>query len=58
MLVALSAEARAGRHSAGFALGHFDASASGWTPGWTFFIGLVAVSALYALLAPVTEHHV
>ncbi|KAK0199933.1 amino acid transporter [Desarmillaria ectypa] len=41
MLVCLSAKASAGRHSAAFALGHFDPSASGWTPGWSFFIGLL-----------------
>ncbi|KAK0443480.1 amino acid transporter [Armillaria borealis] len=41
MLVCLSAKAAAGRQSAAFALGHFDPSASGWTPGWSFFIGLL-----------------
>ncbi|KAK0450364.1 amino acid transporter [Desarmillaria tabescens] len=44
MLVCLSAKAAAGRHSAAFALGHFDPSASGWTPGWSFFIGLLPIS--------------
>ncbi|EGO20263.1 hypothetical protein SERLADRAFT_442396 [Serpula lacrymans var. lacrymans S7.9] len=41
ILVALSVKAAAGRHSAAYALGHFDPSASGWTPGWSFFIGLL-----------------
>ncbi|KAF7321187.1 Amino acid transporter [Mycena chlorophos] len=41
ILVATSAKAASGRHSAAFALGHFDASPSGWTPGWGFFIGLL-----------------
>ncbi|OJT09134.1 Polyamine transporter TPO5 [Trametes pubescens] len=40
MLVCLSVEAKAGRHSAEFAFTHFDTSFSGWTPGWAFFIGL------------------
>lgn len=40
MLVCLSVEAKVGRHSAVFAFTHFDASFSGWSPGWTFFIGL------------------
>ncbi|KAF9262083.1 hypothetical protein L218DRAFT_973720 [Marasmius fiardii PR-910] len=43
LLVCLSVKAAVGRHSASFALGHFDASASGWTPGWSFFIGLLPV---------------
>ncbi|KIM37903.1 hypothetical protein M413DRAFT_421183 [Hebeloma cylindrosporum] len=43
MLVCISAKAASGRHSAAFALGHFDPSFSGWTPGWSFFIGLLPV---------------
>ncbi|KAF7373830.1 Amino acid transporter [Mycena sanguinolenta] len=42
-LVCVSVKAAAGRHSAAFALGHFDPSPSGWTPGWAFFIGLLPV---------------
>ncbi|KAF8651062.1 hypothetical protein AX16_004925 [Volvariella volvacea WC 439] len=38
-VVAISVKAAAGRHSAKYALGHFDPSASGWNPTWTFFIG-------------------
>ncbi|KAK7026424.1 hypothetical protein VNI00_015659 [Paramarasmius palmivorus] len=41
MLVCLSVKADAGRRSASFALGFFDPSGSGWTPGWSFFIGLL-----------------
>ncbi|KAJ7896973.1 amino acid transporter [Mycena leptocephala] len=41
ILVCVSVKAAAGRHSAAFALGHFDPSPSGWTPGWAFFIGLL-----------------
>lgn len=44
MVVCLSVKAAAGRRSASFALGHFDPSASGWTPGWSFVIGLLPVS--------------
>ncbi|KAG7087790.1 hypothetical protein E1B28_013731 [Marasmius oreades] len=43
LLICLSVKAAAGRHSASFALGFFDASASGWTPGWSFFVGLLPV---------------
>ncbi|KAJ7607584.1 amino acid transporter [Roridomyces roridus] len=41
ILVCTSVKAAAGRHSAAFALGHFDPTPSGWTPGWAFFIGLL-----------------
>lgn len=43
ILVCLSVKAASGRHSANFALTHFDPSGSGWTPGWSFFIGLLPV---------------
>ncbi|KAF9262084.1 hypothetical protein L218DRAFT_960705 [Marasmius fiardii PR-910] len=46
-MICLSVKAAAGRHSASFALGHFDASVSGWTPGWSFFMGLLPVRAPY-----------
>ncbi|MBE7182724.1 MAG: amino acid permease, partial [Terriglobus roseus] len=36
IMVALSAKADLGRHSAGYALGHYDKSLSGWG-GFTFF---------------------
>jgi amino acid transporter len=29
------------RHSGAFVFGNFDASASGWVPGWAFFVGLL-----------------
>ncbi|PPQ80337.1 hypothetical protein CVT25_003620 [Psilocybe cyanescens] len=47
MLVCLSVKAASGRHSANFALTHFDPSGSGWTPGWSFFIGLLPVRCLF-----------
>ncbi|XP_006455729.1 hypothetical protein AGABI2DRAFT_187912 [Agaricus bisporus var. bisporus H97] len=43
MLICLSVKAASGRRPASFALGAFDPSASGWTPGWSFFIGLLPV---------------
>ncbi|KIK45428.1 hypothetical protein CY34DRAFT_535759 [Suillus luteus UH-Slu-Lm8-n1] len=39
--VCLLAKAAAGRRPVSFALGNFDPSLSGWTPGWSFFIGLL-----------------
>ncbi|CAK5283999.1 unnamed protein product [Mycena citricolor] len=47
-LVCVSAKAAAGRHSAAFALGHFDSGPSGWTPGWGFFIGLLPPAYTFA----------
>ncbi|KAJ7191554.1 amino acid transporter [Mycena pura] len=50
-LVCVSVKATAGRHSAAFALGHFDPSPSGWTPGWAFFIGLLPPGYAYTYAA-------
>ncbi|KAL9708736.1 hypothetical protein Ac2012v2_008118 [Leucoagaricus gongylophorus] len=36
-----SVDAVSGRRPASFALGFFNPSASGWTPGWSFFVGLL-----------------
>ncbi|KAA1477612.1 amino acid transporter [Dentipellis sp. KUC8613] len=55
ILICTSAKAAAGRHSAAFALGHFDASASGWVPGWTFFIGLLPPAYTYAAIGMVAS---
>ncbi|OAX30759.1 hypothetical protein K503DRAFT_668449, partial [Rhizopogon vinicolor AM-OR11-026] len=41
ILICLSVKAAAGRRPISFALGNFDPSFSGWTPGWSFFIGLL-----------------
>ncbi|KAJ7735983.1 amino acid/polyamine transporter I [Mycena metata] len=49
ILVCVSVKAAAGRHSAAFALGHFDPSPSGWTPGWAFFIGLLPAYTFAAI---------
>ncbi|KAG2039413.1 amino acid transporter [Suillus americanus] len=51
ILICLSIKAAAGRHSIAFALGHFDPSYSGWTPGWSFFIGLLPDLELNNVLA-------
>lgn len=48
IIITILAVARNGRHSASYAFGHFEAL-SGWTPGWSFFIGLL--HAAYATSA-------
>ncbi|KII84149.1 hypothetical protein PLICRDRAFT_57954 [Plicaturopsis crispa FD-325 SS-3] len=55
ILVCLSAKAASGRHTAAYALGHFDASSSGWTPGWAFFVGLLAVSYTFSAIGMVAS---
>ncbi|KAF9450506.1 amino acid transporter [Macrolepiota fuliginosa MF-IS2] len=54
MLICLSIKAAAGRHSASFALGFFDPS-SGWTAGWSFFIGLLPPAYTYAAIGMVAS---
>ncbi|KAF8214624.1 amino acid/polyamine transporter I [Mycena galopus ATCC 62051] len=56
ILVCVSAKAAAGRHSAAFALGHFDPSPSGWTPGWAFFIAYT-FSAIGMIASMAEEVH-
>ena len=46
MMICLSVKAAAGRHTASYAFTHFDPSFSGWTPGWSFFVGLIPVSVI------------
>ncbi|KAF9562854.1 amino acid transporter [Agrocybe pediades] len=55
VLVSLSVKAAVGRHSAGFALAHFDPSPSGWVPGWAFFIGLLPPAYTYAAIGMVAS---
>ncbi|RDB17717.1 Choline transport protein [Hypsizygus marmoreus] len=55
ILVGFSAKAAAGRRPASFALGHFDPSASGWNPGWTFFIGLLPPAYTYSAIGMITS---
>lgn len=42
-LVCLSANAAIGRRPVSFVFGGFEPT-SGWTPGWSFFVGLLPVS--------------
>ncbi|KAJ7258104.1 amino acid/polyamine transporter I [Mycena haematopus] len=55
ILVCVAVKAAAGRHSAAFALGHFDPSPSGWTPGWAFFIGLLPVSYTFSAIGMIAS---
>ncbi|KAG2145448.1 amino acid transporter [Suillus bovinus] len=55
ILICVSIKAAAGRHSISFALGHFDPSYSGWTPGWSFFIGTLPVSYTYSAIGMITN---
>lgn len=40
LLITVLAIAKNGRHDAAYVFGHFETH-SGWTPGWSFFIGLL-----------------
>ncbi|KAF5380325.1 hypothetical protein D9757_007967 [Collybiopsis confluens] len=55
ILICVSAKAAVGRHSAAFALGHFDPSPSGWTPGWSFFIGLLPVTYTFSAIGMIAS---
>ncbi|KIK79789.1 hypothetical protein PAXRUDRAFT_36350 [Paxillus rubicundulus Ve08.2h10] len=50
ILICVSITAAAGRRPASFALGGFNASASGWTPGWSFFVGLLPPAYVYSTI--------
>ncbi|KAI9700121.1 MAG: hypothetical protein M1836_002655 [Candelina mexicana] len=46
------------RRSGAFVFGHYDASASGWPPGWAFFVGLLQASYTltgYGMVAAMCE---
>jgi amino acid transporter len=49
ILIALSVKADVGRHSASYALGHYDTSLSGWG-GFTFFIGLLPAAYTFSAI--------
>ncbi|KEF55425.1 uncharacterized protein A1O9_08175 [Exophiala aquamarina CBS 119918] len=53
ILIALSVKADAGRHSAGYALGHYDQSFSGWG-GFTFFIGLLPAAYTFSAIGMIS----
>jgi hypothetical protein len=49
IMIALSVKADVGRHSASYALGHYDTSLSGWG-GFTFFIGLLPAAYTFSAI--------
>ncbi|KAK5060115.1 hypothetical protein LTR84_009999 [Exophiala bonariae] len=53
ILIALSVKASTGRHSAGYALGHYDQSFSGWG-GFTFFIGLLPAAYTFSAIGMIS----
>ncbi|GAD95857.1 amino acid permease, putative [Paecilomyces variotii No. 5] len=53
ILIALSVKADVGRHSASWALGHYDTSFSGWG-GFTFFIGLLPAAYTFSAIGMVS----
>ncbi|RMZ91636.1 hypothetical protein DV736_g1133, partial [Chaetothyriales sp. CBS 134916] len=52
--IALSATADVGRHSASYALSHYDKSFSGWG-NFTFFIGLLPAAYTFAAIGMITS---
>jgi amino acid transporter len=54
ILIALSVKAKAGRHSASYALGHYDTSFSGWG-GFTFFIGLLPAAYTFSAIGMISS---
>lgn len=54
ILIALSTKAEAGRHSASYALGHYDKSFSGYG-GFTFFIGLLPAAYCFSALGMISS---
>lgn len=51
--IALSVKADVGRHSASYALGHYDKSFSGWG-GFTFFIGLLPAAYTFSAIGMIS----
>ncbi|KAL1967540.1 hypothetical protein VTN77DRAFT_3055 [Rasamsonia byssochlamydoides] len=54
IMIALSVKADAGRHSASYALGHYDTSLSGWG-GFTFFIGLLPAAYCFSAVGMISS---
>lgn len=54
ILIAVSVKADAGRHSASYALSHYDKSFSGWG-GFTFFIGLLPAAYTFSALGMISS---
>ncbi|KAG0702111.1 amino acid transporter [Suillus ampliporus] len=55
ILICLSAKAALGRRPISFVLGNFDPSLSGWTPGWSFFIGLLPHAYTFSSIGMITN---
>jgi len=55
IFIALAVRAKAGRHDASYALGHYDTSFSGWGSGFTFFIGLLPPAYAFSAIGMVTS---
>ncbi|KAJ4325011.1 hypothetical protein N0V94_000895 [Neodidymelliopsis sp. IMI 364377] len=55
ILVAVSVRAKEGRHSASYALGHYESSLSGWGSGFTFFVGLLPPAYAFSAIGMVTS---
>ncbi|PYH40614.1 putative amino acid permease [Aspergillus saccharolyticus JOP 1030-1] len=54
VLIALSTTASTGRHTAAYALGHYDTQFSGWG-GFTFFIGLLPAAYTFCGIGMITS---
>lgn len=54
IMVALAVKADVGRHSASYALGHYDKSLSGWG-GFTFFIGLLPAAYTFSAIGMISS---
>lgn len=54
IMIALSAKADVGRHSAAYTLGHYDTSFSGWG-GFTFFIGLLPAAYTFSAIGMISS---
>ncbi|KAK0383201.1 hypothetical protein NLU13_9114 [Sarocladium strictum] len=53
--IALGVTAKAGRRSAGYALGHYDASFSGYPDGFAFFIGLLPPAYTFSAIGMISS---
>ncbi|KAK6581746.1 hypothetical protein PZA11_005443 [Diplocarpon coronariae] len=54
IMIALSVKADVGRHSASYALGHYDTSLSGWR-AFTFFIGLLPAAYTFSAIGMISS---
>lgn len=54
ILIAVSVKADTGRHSASYALSHYDTSFAGWG-GFTFFIGLLPAAYTFSALGMISS---